>query len=135
MLVWTLITMNHIVCKNWISKKMNKMKFITFLRFITISCRIDNIFWNISHIQIEWGIFVEYCESHETMLWTWILLCWRDHITNTYFDYQFIHIFRNYNKHEKNIFWLYIMFRKFITRWYSLNVKIILLNTNRNKAS
>jgi hypothetical protein len=40
---------------------MNEIKFITLFRFLIMFCGIDNILWNIPHIQIEWDIFVEYC--------------------------------------------------------------------------
>ena len=38
-------------------------------------CGIDNIQQNIPHIQIEYGAYyVEYYQSHKTMLWIWKML-------------------------------------------------------------
>jgi hypothetical protein len=39
-------------------------------RSITLLCGIDKIPQKIPHIQIEYGeYFVEYCQSHITLLW------------------------------------------------------------------
>ena len=49
---------------------------ITLFRFITMFCGTDNISRNILHIQSESAeYFVEYCQSHVTLLWIWIMLC------------------------------------------------------------
>ena len=45
-------------------------KHITLFRSITMLCGTNNILQNIPHIQIEYGeYFVEYCQSHITLLW------------------------------------------------------------------
>ena len=42
---------------------------ITLFKSITMLCGIDNILWNILHIQIECGkYFAEYCQSHRRLL-------------------------------------------------------------------
>jgi hypothetical protein len=43
---------------------------ITLFRSIKVVCGIDNIFWNIPHIQYECGEFsAKYYQSHKTLLW------------------------------------------------------------------
>ena len=39
-------------------------------------CGTNNIPWNIPHIQKESGEYsMEYCQTHITRLWIWIMLC------------------------------------------------------------
>ena len=50
--------------------------FITLFTSITLFCGTDSTPQNILHIQIEGGKYsVEYCQSHRTLLWIWIMLC------------------------------------------------------------
>jgi hypothetical protein len=59
-----------------------RIKHITLFRATTLFCRIDNIMWNILHIQTEYGeYYVEYCQSRITLLWFWIML---RKLSNTY---------------------------------------------------
>ena len=52
-----------------------KKPYITFLKSITMLCGIDCIWQNIPHIHIECEeYFVEYNQSHITLLWIWIML-------------------------------------------------------------
>ena len=47
---------------------------ITLFRSITMFYGTDSIMWNILHSQYECGEYsIEYCQSHITLLWIWIL--------------------------------------------------------------
>ena len=52
-----------------------KKPYITFLKSITMLCGIDCVWQNIPHIHVECEeYFVEYNQSHITLLWIWIML-------------------------------------------------------------
>ena len=49
---------------------------ITIFRSITLFCGTNSNPRNIFHIQIECEEYsIEYCQSHITLLWIWIMLC------------------------------------------------------------
>ena len=53
------------------------------IQVITIVCGTDNLMKNIPHLLSEYGeYFVEYCQSHKTLLWIWMMLC--THKINSY---------------------------------------------------
>jgi hypothetical protein len=50
--------------------------FMTLFRSITMFCGTDNIPQAILHIQTKYEVYsIKYCQSHVTLLWTWIMLC------------------------------------------------------------
>ena len=70
---------------------------ITLFKSITMLCVTHNTPWNIRHIQVECDEYsMEYCQSHKTLLWIWIMLC-----TMSKFEKQFkfeciVFIYRDY---------------------------------------
>ena len=58
-------------------KLLCKIEFsLNSTRSITRFCWTSNILQNILHIQSECGEYsIEYCQSHITLLWIWIMLC------------------------------------------------------------
>ena len=48
---------------------------ITLFNFITLFCGSENILQDIPHIQTKYEKYsIEYCQSHITLLWIWIML-------------------------------------------------------------
>ena len=75
---------------------------ITLFRPISVLCGIDNIFQNILHIQLECEeCFTEYCQSHRTLVWIWIMLWSSNRVVPCF--YICIHIPHYYEIH---LLWL-----------------------------
>ena len=70
-------------------------KLITLFRSITMFYGTDNIPQNISTLNLNMmndrKYSMEHCQSHQTLLWIWIMLSWPKHITKVYtLPYPFI---------------------------------------------